>query len=1687
MPNNTTHISVPLKGMNTDLHPANLTEQGYDFALNAVVEEFSGNGFPLLQNESSTLHCANFPAGYQLIGFVNIIEQDRKIIFLVNTENGRSEIGEIKGRVDCADKITDKDTLSYCDTCSGTYSPETVPLENQNLPSCCEYRTIANQTCFGFNINSPIRATYRLTECGIEVFFTDYNKPYRHIEFEYTNDSESQNLVVRKEFLDITGFDEDDCNAPIYSDQIDCNKLLLDPVLDVPCVELIDVIQGGVLRAGVYQFLIAYAEKDGTKRGAYFPATNQIPIFTRQITFDTNYEADRSIAIKINNIDEEDSAFDYINIAVAKTIDNVTSFELVGTYPITQKTIIYSGAEKSLKDLDPNEIFEQKVFYGKAKYVGNSNDYLFWAGLEETKKLNIQRIANNVKLNWQTVAIPESVYNHPRFVNKYRGYMRDEVYPFGLVLLFDNGEESVVGHIPGPSKAYFQSQYGLNVDTVIANNDVITDTTCANIARNKRWQVYNTGQIIGTNPSLPISGSCDDGRCYQFGDFAYWESTENYPNDPEIWGDLCGEPIRHHKFPDSLVTHIHDGLNDDKEYTNGNIVFPIGVRVDHTTVQNAINQARIDGIITQDDVARIKGYRIVRGNRFGNKSIIAKGLLFDVWNYIKDDITYFYPNYPYNDLRSDPFLTEDKSTYDDHDDREGDDLAFRKTGRYTFHSPDTHFVQPTIGDELKLEVLEYGQSEGYFNEAEEQAKQKLLSTTSYLLAFAGGIVAMLTTMEPEQCIDYTIKANVDITQEQTSFNSSGSGNAPYGNVVGSAPGATTTTPAFAAWNADIDGTVDAGDITEDHSTGTNSTFYDHTTGLNIGTTLGLGDNWTEKSVHTCKGRAHQYYNNPSLNALYGAFLFAQNLFTRISITIQETDVIVNLIKSMTPRVNYAIQYNSIGKYNNYENVTNAGFKRRPIETYSYLKPEMALIDESVSSFATGLTNIHFNNWHRETSVYLKVAASGTTFAQPTVVDDSRFVIGCRGSSSCDFKNFDKLRYYKNISSFYSSVKQFLPDQYGKISNIDYIDTGNCIFLNNTSYNGCDLGIYGGDTFISRFALKRKHSFFLQTRFMQQAETDVNYSVLGNVAYPRYYFDNVTGAAAELASGEGILDVISDPATFLGRPKSYLDSKTDKFFYQNGRMYLYSYGIPYFLVESDINLDYRYGQNVKEKDFYPHEQDLDFWLQEKNVSPSEDNYYFYNNTYSKQNKEHAYSQYGVKFEPGRMCKVSHPNRIIYSSGAQWLNYRANNFYDFPLANGKVTGVDGIENDKVLVRSENTTQIFNAYVTIPTSVDDIQVSTGGMFKSKPQEYAHTTLGYAGSQHNAILHTEFGHIWVDAKRGNVFNVSTGGLDEISKDGKKNWFKENLKFNILKEFPTLLDDVDNQYKGIGLVLGFDKRFNRFLLTKLDYKVLDDTITYDSITKEFKKGSVVVSLKDKKYFCDKSWTISYNFYTKAWTSYHSYHPNAYIDSIDYFVSAVNRPEASGSSSAWIHNGTNKSYQVFYGKLWPFIVQTITKGDINKNLYDAVEYDLDVIRYHNEYDPFYVNNVTFNKAIVFNQSQNSGLLELIRKDVNNLHQIFPISNANSTTIKVTNADGIWRFNQFYDLVQSRSNNIPVWLNDCANVIRSINPQSVDYQVADLDKKRIRGQYAQVRLINDMYSNYKFIFKYLVNGTVKTYR
>jgi hypothetical protein len=86
-------------------------------------------------------------------------------------------------------------------------------------------------------------------------------------------------------------------------------------------------------------------------------------------------------------------------------------------------------------------------------------------------------------------------------------------------------------------------------------------------------------------------------------------------------------------------------------------------------------------------------------------------------------------------------------------------------------------------------------------------------------------------------------------------------------------------------------------------------------------------------------------------------------------------------------------------------------------------------------------------------------------------------------------------------------------------------------------------------------------------------------------------------------------------------------------------------------------------------------------------------------------------------------------------------------------------------------------------------------------------------------------------------------------------------------------------------------------IISKLDYIPQPGKgVKYDVTTKDFYIEEIVgqsvirtiVYLVDPEYFCNKSWTLSFNMNTKTWVSFHSYIPNWYIAENNFFYSGLN-------------------------------------------------------------------------------------------------------------------------------------------------------------------------------------------------------
>jgi hypothetical protein len=1595
-------------GLNLDQTVNQIPKGKLTYALNAAVENFDANSVNY-QNEPGNEFCLQFPEGYQLIGEHFINEKNKHVFFLANPDTGDSEIGY---------------------------------MDNND----CIYRTYINGKCLNFNVKYPIhKAVHKITNCTTEIYWTDGYNSRRYLDLE--------NIPYKLQ----SGANL--CN-PTYTNEIDCNQLNIQPDFNIPQLEVIDVTTGGDLQAGTYQFAVQYSDSVSQGYTSYFSVTNPTPIANTQITTPNfNYQVGKSIKVKVSNLDVE-GLYKYFNLAVIKTINGISSIELIGTYFINsdEQTITYTGQNKSDIRLTIDNIFEKYPYYEIAQDITAVRDILVWDNLTSIDRVNYQQIANQIQLQWETWRIPNTEnYADELNATNLRGYLRDEVYAFEIVFLLKNGKQTDGFHIPGRPA-------NVNDLTPVpdTNFDFIGDPdyTIGTIGYSPYWKIYNTASVLGTSPGY--SPNADYKGPYQYGEFAYWESLEKYPCNKDVWGDLADQPIRHHKFPDVRVSPIFESAlysSPGSMVMQQDAVFPVGVRIDTAYVATLIANSNL----TQEQKDNIAGFKIVRGDRGPNKSIVAKGILRNVGKYNRDETDYYFPNYPYNDLRRDPFLLEKNNAYSanallsntlDGTCRNYTVKSYQTGTTFTYVDAYTGATKtyPEIGTMTNGEIATVC---AVGSPQISAGKGCVISNTYKLYRITVGPTYGGTRV-------FSVYPPID------------------GPVV---PSAVPVPVGYASW-CDYCQAVPADILCKDKNGDNPRALNEVEVSVLAGNSLvihsvtdpiflrGVNREWEVEEVdaigyNICTPQPlnafvdedlkyRQIFNSPETsfgqpflgnvlkleNAIFGAgkahfVQVKKNAMYRLATKEAQQDALASAdaIATITtpadalslfaayqayltiyvnsiPKRNYAYSFNSIASYDYGADIDNdLGIKQRPLDIAQYLIPGVQSV---------GFNEKTINNFQRESSVYLKTSqrtltyqrpystynlcntgsgllfysitftytdivtglpttitvspgncATVDSFTYPTfpigffwntitvvssstisftgpvpslpfpsdspdvsalgVVDNSRFALGDKSNISATCSAPGK-EVPINVVSYYASIKNLAASQYGQIYSYQTIDTGFQRDITPVTVATYET-IFGGDTFISKFAFKTKLPFFFDNRVNAPDDSDIFYDEIGNVAYPKYWHSARSVLSDVSAAGFYLRNFISFKAHNFDCPNTQTPESNPGRTYYDGKMYLFAYGIPYFYCESSYNVDLRQAFNTEEGDFWPHVSTSipDEWLQETKVTIAQDNTYYYNVTYSKQNKENVFTH--IPNDWKQICYTNYPFRAIYSNQQDtdvdnrvnnWLIYKPLSYFDFPQNYGKLVSLDGIQNKAVLARFENKSLLYNTMLTVETSNPQAAyLGNDTLFKSSPPiDFAETDLGYVGCQNKMLLKIPQGQITVDAKRGQIFLISGNQAQDLSAfgSGLNRFFTDHLAFEILRHFPNV--NIDNHFNGLGLHGVYDSKYDRVIITKLDYIPRNKNVKYDPVTQEFYIEKVyiqnpsstttssttstypgtttttttpkpiitreVVYLTDETYFCNKSWTLSFNMNTMSWISFHSYIPNWYIAENNFFYSGLN-------------------------------------------------------------------------------------------------------------------------------------------------------------------------------------------------------
>lgn len=793
---------------------------------------------------------------------------------------------------------------------------------------------------------------------------------------------------------------------------------------------------------------------------------------------------------------------------------------------------------------------------------------------------------------------------------------------------------------------------------------------------------------------------------------------------------------------------------------------------------------------------------------------------------------------------------------------------------------------------------------------------------------------------------------------------------------------------------------------------------------------------------------------------------------------------LQIFENLGTLYNFAYYYYAEGNYNFLQLEQEESNQLRGINVGKFLNEGRYEVTNEVTA-----EKISINNIDREKSVLLSTGKFPITYPDNyKTYDSSKFNSSLTYEGEIGIAQSGRSsEVIRSIASPYVAIKNYLPQQHGAINSVKWIPTGYRGDLTNPSENCAS--IFGGDTVITRHTLKRKQSQFLVTSMKQADNTPFNYFFYNNIGRnPRFYVSYKIDKDFD-SNGKLFPDVVTD--------KNFdTPAQSGNYHRPPSKFYLWYYGVPNFLCETRINTNYRYAGTDYKEHFYPQVGDLGEWTQESVVSIREPNVFNYNRVYSNQTHSLKLRTLSDIYNKEKNdCKTDFPNGVIYSlpdnsensSYDPWLIYRPLDFYEFPTSWGKLKELRGIESSQVLARLTNTVAIFNAVDTI---VDDGKrpdsqfLGDGGVFARRPVTFSETDLGYGGTQTSMSVSCEFGHFHVDAKRGQVIQVQNGGkgISEISSfagdkpSGMRNWFKEHLPFKILKAPIAGIEnlDTDNAYNGVGIVMGWDSRFRRIFITKKDYIVLDNTITFES--GKFFKDDVEIQLTNSTYFSDVSWTISYSPIQQAWMSFYDFKPNYYINHNDYFQTGINQTADETEFGLWGHLLTNKSYQVYYGKRYPFILEYQLKRTANNIYMNTVAYKMDVLRYHNEYDFAEVEG-GFDKLWISSVNTNSGELHLVPNTGQlSLISKYPKTAANGSfqEVLVSKSHNEFTVNYFYNRIQKSYTNVPHWIWDKNQIDKTINTNVVKFYGQSI-LTPLRTPVPSIRLEQSKESRLRYVF------------
>jgi hypothetical protein len=220
------------------------------------------------------------------------------------------------------------------------------------------------------------------------------------------------------------------------------------------------------------------------------------------------------------------------------------------------------------------------------------------------------------------------------------------------------------------------------------------------------------------------------------------------------------------------------------------------------------------------------------------------------------------------------------------------------------------------------------------------------------------------------------------------------------------------------------------------------------------------------------------------------------------------------------------------------------------------------------------------------------------------------------------------------------------------------------------------------------------------------------------------------------------------------------------------------------------------------------------------------------------------------------------------------------------------------------------------------------------------------------------------------------------------------------------------------------------------------------------------------------------------------------ITAFDVYEYADADFKEEGVSCVWVHLKDPTIYNTYYGNTEPYIIEYPFAYQFHDEILRNVKDHTRTYKYVPtgntvlaDYSKYELDDVWFNKAVVYNDQQSSGILTLVPKPKNNLsaYMSYPKLMDDTKEILFTKSDNFYQYNTFWSITKDSKDLQFVKSCESLSIDKVVNQDNMDYTLRSHKKATLRAKELKIRHILDNRDDVKLVSQFVIAPVQTSYK